>query len=165
MRRHISPTAFTAGLSKIGVLAAALAIPMTLMGAPAAGASTAPQSAVSIPQDAEFAPASAESASLCNSKASALPGGAWGPISKQCTWTSAPGVTQRTVSWNVVSGSNQIACVQGRMGSYHPRSWTNLGCGQSGTATIPWTSNTIATVEIRVRSQSPVSMANVNYYF
>ncbi|MFE1167614.1 peptidase inhibitor family I36 protein [Nocardiopsis sp. NPDC058789] len=35
MRRHTSPRALTAGLSKIGVLAAALAIPLTLMGAPA----------------------------------------------------------------------------------------------------------------------------------
>lgn len=57
MRRHTSPRALTAGLSKIGVLAAALAIPLTLMGAPAAGASApAPAQASSVaPQQVEAA--------------------------------------------------------------------------------------------------------------
>ncbi|MFE0023462.1 hypothetical protein [Amycolatopsis sp. NPDC059021] len=90
----------------------------------------------------------------------------WGPVSKQCSYTSpASGWKGKLkVTWNVQSGTNQYACVEARMGkARNPDKWQSVGCGQSGSGTVKWPSNTASNVEVRVQARPNALLANVDY--
>ncbi|WP_158884542.1 hypothetical protein [Amycolatopsis anabasis] len=109
--------------------------------------------------------ADAHAMSLCNGTAS----GAllkWGPVSKQCSYTSpASGWKGKLkVTWNVQSGTNQYACVQARMGkARNPDKWQSVGCGTSGSGTVSWPANTASNLEVRVQARPNALVANVDY--
>jgi hypothetical protein len=100
---------------------------------------------------------------FCNGNAVGIPG-KWGAVSSQCSFTSPPswrGYIE--VNWWVEPGTQQYACVEGRMGSVREtRPWQSLGCGKSGKGQVAWDKNTLAMLEIHVKSVN-VALAMVNY--
>jgi len=103
---------------------------------------------------------------LCHSRASGAPF-KFGPVSKECSYTSPNTSSWKgklKIEWSAQGGTNQSACVEGRMGkARNPDAWQGLGCGASGQGLIKWPKNTASNVEIRVRSNS-VHLAIVDYY-
>ncbi|MGW4484656.1 hypothetical protein ACWEOE_12525 [Amycolatopsis sp. NPDC004368] len=130
---------------------------------------------------AAFAAASLATATFATAPASAAPDSAsvlascksrssgflmkWGPVSKECSYTSPAGgwSGKLRITWNVQASTNQTACVQARMGkARNPDPWQSVSCGTMGTGTIKWPANTASNVEVRVQARnSPV--ANVTY--
>ncbi|MCH0539308.1 hypothetical protein I3F58_06985 [Streptomyces sp. MUM 203J] len=103
---------------------------------------------------------------LCSGTATALPY-KWSKTSKSCSYTS-PARNWRgyiMVDWSVQGGTNQSACVQGRMSSArNPKpKWQSIGCGKNGKGKVSWPANTASMLEIRVKSMNPVHIANVRY--
>jgi hypothetical protein len=88
----------------------------------------------------------------------------WGAVSKPCSFTSPPqwrGYLEDT--WYVEPGTQQRACVDGRMGSVREeRPWQSLGCGKGATGRVSWPANTLSLLEIRVKSLN-VGLALVTY--
>ncbi|WP_031468387.1 hypothetical protein [Sciscionella sediminilitoris] len=114
------------------------------------------------------APASAAGASaksVCSGSAS----GAllkWGPVSKQCSYTSpASGWKGKLkVSWKVQESTNQYACVQARMGkAKNPDKWQSVGCGQSGSGSVKWPANSASNLEVRAQARPNSPLVNVDY--
>jgi hypothetical protein len=108
----------------------------------------------------------ASTMSLCSSKASGAPN-KWGPVSKECSYTSPPSNWRGKlkITWSVQPGTTQRACLAGRMGkAHHQHKWQSLGCGTSGSGTIKWPRNTASNVEVRVKSQNLAALAIVEYH-
>ncbi|TNC29491.1 hypothetical protein [Amycolatopsis alkalitolerans] len=107
-----------------------------------------------------------QAATLCHSRASGAPF-KFGPVSDECSYTSPDSANWKgrlTIQWSAQAGTNQSACVEGRMGkARNPDKWQGLGCGASGQGTVSWPRNTASMLEIRVRSNS-IHVAIVDYY-
>lgn len=103
-------------------------------------------------------------AALCSGTASGFLA-KWGPVSKQCSYTSpASGWKGRLrIDWNTQSGTSQYGCVEARMSkAKNPDPWQGVGCGSSGSGVIKWPANTASMVEVRVKSMNS-AVINVDY--
>ncbi|MBN6040593.1 hypothetical protein [Amycolatopsis sp. 195334CR] len=81
----------------------------------------------------------------------AAPPGFWGPdTNSSCGSSGYPGYN-KNYTWNVVNGDVTV-CVQGwGFNSSGAGGWYDLGCGQSGSANVPW-GYVLATGKIRAQS-------------
>jgi hypothetical protein len=103
---------------------------------------------------------------LCKGSASGAVG-KFGPVSKQCSYTSpASGWRGKLrVEWNTQSGTNQTACVEARMGkARNPDKWQGIGCGKAGVGIVKWPANTASNLEVRVKSSGNSIITNVDYF-
>ncbi|WP_175411691.1 hypothetical protein [Streptomyces sp. TRM64462] len=140
---------------RMAILAPFMLVP-TLVATPAGAAETA-STGTAVTMGAR---------ALCSGTATGIPY-KWGKTSKSCSYTSPSGSWRGyiKVSWSVQAGTNQSACVQGRMAQARdPKpKWQSIGCGKSGSGKVSWPKNTASMLEIRVKSMSPVHIANVRY--
>lgn len=87
---------------------------------------------------------------VCGGAVTAVPF-RWTAATSNCGFFGYPGI-QKGYRWWTAPGINASICVQGAgYDSHRKRQWYNLGCGKSGSGTVPW-GNVAAPGALRVKN-------------